>query len=199
MNMNGSQKSPGSSPDPESSTDSSTALVVYESMFGNTEQIAQAVAAGLARVMPVEPLEVQHAPSEGVERATLVVAGGPTHAFSMTRESTRTDAFRQGATQGSESTGLREWLDSLPRGHHAPKVATFDTRVAKVRHLPGSAAKSAAKAAHRHGFEQAAKPESFYVDDVAGPLLDGELERAEAWGAELGELAHSVTPADTTS
>src|SRR3954453_23057238 len=174
MNMNGSHKSPGTEPN--------TALVVYESMFGNTEQIAEAVAAGLEKSLQVELHEVDHAPSDTVEKATLVVAGGPTHAFSMTRESTRADAFRQGATQGSESTGLREWLESLPRGRHAPKVATFDTRGAKVRHLPGSAAKSAAKSAHRHGFQAAAKPESFYVHDIAGPLLDGELERAEVWG-----------------
>src|SRR3954447_10442723 len=178
MNMNGSHKSPGSEPN--------TALVVYESMFGNTEQIAEAVAAGLEKSMQVELHEVQRAPSESVEKATLVVAGGPTHAFSMTRESTRADAVRQGARHGSESTGLREWLESLPRGRHAPKVATFDTPAGKVRHLPRSAAKSAAKAAHRHGFQSAAKPQSFYVDDISGPLLEGELERAEAWGAELG-------------
>lgn len=188
--MNGSQKSPGSSPE--------TALVVYESMFGNTEKIAEAVAAGLERSMHVEVHEVQDASSEAVEQATLVVAGGPTHAFSMTRESTRAEALEQGATHGSEGTGLREWLEGLPRGRHAPKVATFDTRAAKVRHLPGSAAKSAARAAHRHGFQAAAKPESFYVDDIAGPLLDGELERAEAWGAELASLARGAASPDTT-
>jgi hypothetical protein len=54
-----------------------------------------------------------------------------------------------------------------------------------MRHLPGSAAKGAARAANRHGYESAAPAESFYVEDVEGPLLDGELERAEAWGQQL--------------
>jgi hypothetical protein len=69
-------------------------------------------------------------------------------------------------------------------------VATFDTRVEKVRHLPGSAAKGAAKVAHRLGFKAAAKPESFYVQDVTGPLLAGELDRAQAWGERLGMAGH---------
>ena len=55
-----------------------------------------------------------------------------------------------------------------------------------MRHLPGSAAKSAAKAAHRHGYPRASRVESFYVVDVDGPLIDGELERATDWGREIG-------------
>jgi hypothetical protein len=63
-------------------------------------------------------------------------------------------------------------------------VATFDTRVAKVRHLPGSAAKSAARILRRRGYP-AVSSESFYVTDTTGPLLPGEIERAEAWGQML--------------
>ena len=77
---------------------------------------------------------------------------------------------------------MREWLASLPSGHHAEKIATFDTKVDTMRHLPGSAAKGAAKVAHRHGYDSAARAESFYVDDVEGPLLEGELDRAREWG-----------------
>jgi hypothetical protein len=54
-----------------------------------------------------------------------------------------------------------------------------------MRHLPGSAAKGAAKAARKHGYESAGPAESFYVDDVEGPLLEGELDRARAWGRQL--------------
>ena len=189
--MNASNTSSGST--------SLTALVVYESMFGNTEQVARAVATGLSDSMDVELHEVQQLPPEDVERAALLVAGGPTHAFSMTRESTRAEAMKQGAVQGNEEVGLREWLESVPRGAHAPQFATFDTRVGKVRHLPGSAARSAAKAARRRGFHALTKPVSFYVADTAGPLLEGELERAQAWGRELGrELrAEPVTVAPT--
>lgn len=168
------------------------ALVVYESMWGNTEEIARAVASGLAESVEVEVAEVTDAPAEPDPDTDLVVAGGPTHAFSMTRASTRADAVKQGAPRAA-GVGLREWLDRLPSGHHTTPVATFDTRVGKVRHLPGSAARSAARAARRHGYRSASPPHSFFVEDTAGPLLDGELGRAREWGRELaGQLAAPV-------
>lgn len=164
------------------------ALVVYESMFGNTAQVAQAIADGLRETMSVDLLEAHEAPSAPSEDVDLVVAGGPTHAFSMSRTRTRAEAIAQGATRGLVDLGLREWIAGIPGGHHASSLVTFDTRVSKARHLPGSAAKSAAKAGRKHGFTSYASPESFYVEDIGGPLLDGELERATAWGRELGAL-----------
>ena len=118
------------------------ALVVYESLWGNSEKVAREVAAGVGEVMPVEVFEVSGA-SRDLSDTDLLVAGGPTHAFSMSRASTRRDARSQGAPGGSVEVGLREWLDGLPdeRGRW---FAAFDTRVTKVRHLPGSAARSAA-------------------------------------------------------
>ena len=160
------------------------ALVVYESMFGNTEQVARAVATGLGRHLDVELVAVANAP-DTVSDVDLVVVGGPTHAFSMTRQATRVDAVSQGASHGTSETGLREWLATLPAGSRSLPVATFDTRVDKVRHLPGSAAKAAAKVVRRRGYLLAARPESFYVADVAGPLIEGELDRAAAWGETL--------------
>lgn len=162
------------------------ALVVYESMFGNTEHVARAVASGLARHMNVEVLDVTEAPHEIDQLLDLIVVGGPTHAFSMTRPSTREDAVRQGATHGSPTLGIREWLEHQHSGPHSELVATFDTRVDKVRHLPGSAAKKAAHVAHKIGYGPAAKPMSFYVHDTNGPLVEGELARAEQWGDHLG-------------
>lgn len=164
------------------------ALVVYESMFGNTADIAEAIAAGLRETMGVELLEAHEAPRAPSDDIDLIVAGGPTHAFSMSRTRTRADAIAQGAVQGKADFGLREWLNGIPDERHASSLATFDTRVAKVRHLPGSAARSAAKAGHKRGFTSSASPESFYVEDLTGPLLEGELERATAWGRELGAL-----------
>lgn len=162
------------------------ALVVYESLFGNTEQVARAVTTGLSKHLDVEILEVTQAPETITDLLDLIVVGGPTHAFSMTRPATREDAFKQGATQGSREVGIREWLAHLHAGPHSELVATFDTRVEKVRHLPGSAAKGAAKAARGLGYSSAAKSESFFVEGVEGPLLDGELDRAQAWGERLG-------------
>jgi flavodoxin len=165
------------------------ALVVFESMFGNTDQIARSVGTGLARHMDVEVLEVNEAPATITARLDLIVVGGPTHAFSMTSPESREEAVRRGSEHDSTAFGIREWLQRLHSGPHPELVATFDTRVEKVRHLPGSAAKKAAKAAHKVGYSAAAKPESFYVKDVTGPVLDGEIDRAEAWGERLGAEA----------
>ncbi len=167
------------------------AMVVYESMFGQTEAVARAVAAGVAQVRPVEVVGVADAPT-GLGGVDLVLAGGPTHAFSMSRPTTRRDARTKGATEGSEAVGLREWLGSLGDDEHAA-VVTFDTRVTSARHLPGSAARSALRAARRHGLQTAAPPESFYVEDLAGPLVAGELERARVWGRDVA-LSVSARP-----
>ena len=168
------------------------ALVVYESMFGSTEQIARAVAAGLAESVDVQVADVTDAPPEPDPDVALIVAGGPTHAFSMSRTSTRADAINKGAQEGEREFGLREWMAALPSGEHTAKMATFDTKVESMHHLPGSAAKSAAKAARRHGYESVAKAQSFHVHDPYGPLLDGEVDRARAWGQQL---AASITAA----
>lgn len=170
------------------------ALVVYESMWGNTGKVAEAVAEGLRGHLEVEVVDAAHAPAPLLALVDLLVVGGPTHAFSMSRGSTREDAVRQGAT-GTAGDGIREWIDKLHSGPHSEMVATFDTRVGKVRHLPGSAAKAAAKALRRLGYASAAKPESFYVEDSAGPLQAGELERAKAWGEQLALTLEHHAPA----
>jgi flavodoxin len=162
------------------------ALVVYESMFGNTERVAREVAEGLAAHAIVEVRPIAEAPLEPDEALDLVVVGGPTHAFSLSRPSTREDARRQGAGAGADGPGLREWLDGLHAGAHHPRVAAFDTRVTKVRRIPGSAARKAAKVTGKLGYLSAERPESFFVEDTDGPLSDGELERARAWGDRIG-------------
>jgi len=157
------------------------ACVVYESLFGNTEQLARAVARGMGDV-PV--LEVGATTAVDLDDVDLLVLGGPTHAFSMTRPSTREEAHRQGALSGDDRRGLRELISELPRSMSTP-VATFDTRVAKAKHLPGSAAKAATRNLRRHHDAEVRAQESFYVEDTPGPLLDGELDRAAAWGEHL--------------
>ncbi len=170
------------------------ALVVYESMFGNTEQVAKAIAAGLAESMEVVTTPVGRALAIPGPDVDLIVAGGPTHAFAMSRPTTRSEALAKGAARGEQESGLREWVNALPTGHHAERLATFDTRVASMRYLPGSAARRAAAVAHRHGYPAAARAESFYVDDIEGPLLEGETERATAWGRALAESVASARP-----
>src|SRR4051794_16875341 len=112
------------------------ALVVYESMFGNTAQVATAIASGLREWVPTDVVEAGEAPVTLDEEVVLVVAGGPTHAFSMSRAKTRAEAVAQGAPATQTEIGLRDWLQTVTPGRAA--LATFDTRADKVRHLPGS-------------------------------------------------------------
>ncbi|WP_434969948.1 flavodoxin family protein [Microbacterium sp. bgisy207] len=156
-------------------------IVVYESMFGNTRDIARAVAEGLAEWSDVSITDVDGAHNAVPEDAALVVAGGPTHAFSMTREATRQDAVSRGAVAAT-TRGLRDWLENVTVSRRVP-LATFDTH-AKQRWIPGSASKAAAKEGRSRGFAPVASI-SFFVSDVQGPLVAGELERARHWGRSL--------------
>ena len=161
------------------------ALVVFESMFGNTRTIAEAVAEGLSARFTTDLVEVSVAPNRIPNDVSLVVVGGPTHAFGLTRPRTREDAATQ--TDGplvSPAGGLREWLEAvevLPSSHAA---AAFDTRIEKPR-LPGSAARGAEKRLRRLGFRVVAAAESFYVIGTKGPLMPGEVERARRWAEQV--------------
>jgi hypothetical protein len=163
------------------------ALVVYESMFGNTRAVAEAIAEGIEGQATVELREVGTAPDIGPD-VDLLVVGGPTHAFGLTRASTRASAKDQ-ATEAlvSAGIGVREWLDDLPSTDRAVNVAAFDTRVTPAR-VPGSAAKGIAKRLRAKGFNPVRKPTTFWVRGTPGPLADGELDRARAWGATLQDL-----------
>jgi hypothetical protein len=162
------------------------ALVVCESMFGNTHQVAEAVVEGLRTAIDASLVDVGDAPLTIPEDIDLVVVGGPTHAFGMSRPSTRQSAAEQGADRAAaEHSGIREWVAGVV-GHDGLPTAAFDTKVAKP-HLPGSAAKAAERKLRRRGFSQLVDPETFYVTGTTGDLLDGELDRARAWGATLAE------------
>ena len=163
------------------------ALVVFESMFGNTQKVAEAVAEGLSSRIPTNLLEVGAASDVIADDVDLLVVGGPTHAFGMSRPRTREDAARQaGGHVVSERTGLREWLASLERRNGNVAAVAFDTRIDKPR-VPGSAARGAEKRLRKLGVRIAAPSQSFYVTGVAGPLVDGETERARRWGRTLAE------------
>ena len=172
-------------------------VIVYESMFGNTEQLARRIADGLAQQgNHTIVTDVREAGPDDLAASDLVVVGAPTHAFSLSRQSTREDAVRQGAEPSRAAFGVREWLNTLdsafPVAATRPRVAIFDTRVEKVRRLPGSAARRAARLLRAHGFEVLDVPTSFYVADLKGPLKSGELDRARDWGARLLRLFHGA-------
>jgi flavodoxin-like protein len=157
------------------------ATVVYESRFGNTYEVAEAI----AETLDAELISVD-APMPVLDELDLLVVGGPTHVHGMTGARSRASAADQGGTAGR---GVRDWLDDLPRAHgHA---VTFDTRFEKPALLTGSAAKGIAKRLLRKGFEVVAT-ESFFVLGTDGPLKDGELDRAKEWAEGLRDQVQDV-------
>lgn len=165
-------------------------VIVFESMFGNTEHFAQEIAGGLSAAgAEVTIADVRCATPEDLGPCDLLVVGAPTHAFSLSRASTRQDAVRQGAEPARAALGIREWLATLdgafPSASERPAVAVYDTRVDKVRRLPGSAAKKAARVMRSQGFHIVDRPTSFYVADLKGPAAPGEDEKARTWAGRL--------------
>nr|WP_236700315.1 flavodoxin [Allosalinactinospora lopnorensis] len=154
-------------------------------MFGNTEAVAEEIAAGVATRFGVDVAEVSSAPRSIGGDVRLLIVGGPTHAFGMTRASTRRSAAEQaGRDLVSAGEGVREWLDSLSGGSPDVDAAAFDTRVRRPR-LPGSAARGARKRLRRGGFRVIAPAVSFFVEGMTGPLSQGESQRARQWGEQI--------------
>ncbi len=178
------------SPETQGTTGRPRVLVVAESMFGNTATIAAAVAQGLADETDVQVTTPVDPPREDVD---LLVVGAPTHAFSMPLPGTREEARRQGAIGVNLVRGVREWIDDIPVRLHHPRIVTFDTRVMRTRRLPGSAARAASRDLRAKGYSPLAASTSFFVDDVKGPIAEGELDRARAWGARVGSVLTAVT------
>lgn len=157
------------------------ALVVVESIWGNTEAIGRTIAAGLGPGATLTTADA--APTTLPRDLDLLVVGGPTHAFGMSRPDTRAAAHDQGATL-VPARGIREFIAGLATPPRGTRVATFDSRMVSPR-LPGSAAKKAMKRLVALGYEPLARPETFGVYGYTGPLAEGEVARAEAWGRHL--------------
>jgi hypothetical protein len=157
------------------------AIVVYESHWGNTARIAEAIAEGIGT--DARALTTSEATPAVVAAADLVVAGAPVMAFSLPSESTRRAAAQDHKAPQPANVSeplLRTWLEELPTGHAA--AASFETR---LRWSPGSATGSIDRAMQRAGFRTVAKPGKFVVTGSYGPLREGEIERAREWGADL--------------
>lgn len=156
-------------------------LLLFDSFFGNTEQIARSI----AKAFENDPAFVicrnkEFKPSD-VSGYDLLIIGSPTRGFQPTEDVAK--LIKELKTEA---------LGSI-------KIAAFDTRVALesihnkllkgMVHLGGYAAKPIANRLCKKGAIQIIEPEGFYVMDTEGPLKDGELERAEAWGRKIKELA----------
>jgi hypothetical protein len=174
------------------------AFVVYESIYGNTRAIAEAIATGLGASdgLEVTVQSVFETADADVEQADLLVVGGPTHMHGLTSSHSRRMAIEAGEEDGAaiepgahDERGLRQWL--AERSGAGRRAVAFDTRLERSSLLTGAASKGISRRLHGGGYELVAEPESFFVDDAEGPLAAGELERAQAWGAKLAELARA--------
>jgi hypothetical protein len=172
------------------------ALVVYESMYGNTRAIAIDIAAGLSATHEVTLVPVNRATPELVAAAGLVVAGGPTHVHGMPTGTTRrraTDAARPGSgldmDPDADGPGLRSWLAGLSARDGL--AASFDTRLSGFALLTGRASQGIARLLTGHGYRLVLPPESFLVNRQ-NRLFEGETERAYAWGARAGAAARAA-------
>ena len=154
------------------------ALVVVESWFGNTAQIAEAIADGLREVgADVEVIPAASAPHE--PDADLIVVAAPTHNLGLPSPASRSKAVEGGGT--GDEVGVREWLEQATPS--AARLTTVDTVVASI--FSGSAAKAAQKLARRKGWRAERGP-SFIVGGTQGPLAPDAIETALALGRSLG-------------
>jgi hypothetical protein len=162
------------------------AVVVYESMYGNTHEIATAIGAGLGVAFDVEVVPVAGAEPDLIASADLLVVGGPTHGHSMSRDTTRHQAVEDAAKPGhdlevdpdAEGPGLRDWIPTVPAT--ATRFAAYDTRVDWPAALSGRASKVISRKLRHQGLAEVVSPESFLVTKES-ELLDGETDRARAW------------------
>ena len=181
------------------------AVVVYESMFGNTHAVADAIGKGLGQGLEsadnVVVVPVVGAGRERLGDADLLVVGGPTHFHGMSRTGTRKGAGSTARNpkndlvleRDAQGPGVRDWLRSLDHGH--TKFAAFDTRFKGPAVLRGRASKPISRKLRKHGFEMLATPESFFVT-LQNHLGPDEEARAREWGKRL---AASVVPNSATN
>ena len=141
-------------------------LVVYDSLYGNTRTIAQAI--GEAIPGKVEVLQVGEVNASDLEAYDLLIVGAPTHG-------------------GRASDGVRAFLDQIQApALEGVNVAGFDTRLTnKLARLIGFAAPKIAKALKKKGGTLVGPPGDFYVTGSEGPLKEGEVARAARWAKGL--------------
>lgn len=150
------------------------AFIIYDSMYGNTEKIAQAIGDGLTGEVKV--VRVGEANPSELKTCDLLIVGSPVHG-------------------GRATPALDTFIKELPVDYLQGKsVAAFDTRFESEEQGVGLrllmsviryAAPRLAKALVKKGGVLVAEPEGFIVENKEGPLKQGELERATKWSAQL--------------
>jgi flavodoxin I len=138
------------------------ALIVYDSVYGNTEKIAKAIAEAITPSGEVKVLRAGEANPSELASIDLLIVGSPTHG-------------------GRPMPPVQDFLNKVPK-LQGINVAAFDTRSqAKLARVFGSAAGRIARNLEKKGGTLIASPEGFFVTSTKGPLKEGELERAAGW------------------
>lgn len=171
------------------------ALVVYESMFGGTRRMAEAIAEGMRSQLDVSLVGASEAALK-VETDLLIV-GAPTHVRGLSSRATRAEAEKWATEparnlvldRGARGIGVREWLDDLEKP--IPLFAAFDTRANAARMMTGSAATHINRSLHKLGGVALVDPISFLMHE--NKLIDGEYVRGIEWGAGLAAAALAST------
>ena len=168
-----------------------SALVVYESMYGNTDSIARAIAEGIENIMPVTVINVNHASASSLLAIDLLVVGAPTHIHGLSRPNSRSAAIASASAAlpldaDAVGTGVREWLVGIETS--ARYFAAFDTRVDMPRWMTGAAAPLISRLLRARGITAITTPEDFLVTDETR-LVSTELVRAKQWGLDLALAA----------
>jgi flavodoxin len=143
------------------------ALVTYETQFGNTEQIAQAIANALVAHGSARRAVVGEVSAADLENLDRLIIGGPTQYHEATPD-------------------ILAWLDHIPpQALDGLPMVVFDTRYRMSRWLSGSAAQMLGREIKKRGGVLLVPPESFFVIERTGPLEAGEIERAATWAGKL--------------
>ena len=144
------------------------ALIVYDSVYGNTEKIARAIAEAITPSGEVKVLGAGEANPSELESTDLLIVGSPTHG-------------------GRPTSAVQDLLKKVPK-LQGINVAAFDTRIqTKLVGVFGYAAGRIANNLKKKGGNLIASPEGFFVTGGQGPLKEGELERAAAWAKGILE------------
>lgn len=139
------------------------ALVIYDTQYGNTRQVAQAIADALGEQMQVRLIPGDEAGKLDLQAVDLIAVGCPTHG--------------RGVTPAIESL-FEKIADNTLQGTAA---IAFDTRLHWPGWLSGMASSRIAKHLQRIGCRLLLPQESFFVAGGEGPLMEGELGRAATW------------------
>ncbi len=168
-------------------------VVVYESMYGNTHLVADAIAEGIRGVTgdDVVVTSVDHADAALRDGVDLLVVGGPTHVHGMTRESTRKAAVEAAGKEGSELTldpdaegpGLRDWFDGLER-LEVTEAAAFDTRMEGPAAFTGPRRRRASGSGCAGTAAPSRSSRKSFLVTKQGRLVEDEEAHARAWGAD---------------